>query len=138
MPLERILLDGTETGASSGIKINKAFDAIDLHKVVGNAHNPINSYKGGDIVSHAGFAYIAKHDVLPKAFSVVDWALIGTGVPMGDEIGGLAWKSTTTYLSGVVTTYGHKIYMAIKDTTGMQPDVSPSDWKIPVTDCGIF
>jgi len=137
MPLTKILTDGSETGESSAIKINRAFDEIDLHKVVGNAHTPTNSYKTGDITSHSGYAYIAKHAVPPKAFSVTDWELIGTGVQM-DEMGGLAWKSTTTYLSGVVATYGAFIYMAIKDTTGMRPDISPSDWQIPVTDCGNF
>ena len=137
MPLEKILLDGTETGASSGIKINKAFDVIDLHKVVGNAHNPAHSYKGGDIVSHSELAYVAKHDVPPKPFSVVDWVIVGTGVPM-TEIGGIIWNGSTLYTRGVIVTYNKIIYTARRDSNGMPPDVSPLDWRIPVTDCGNF
>lgn len=68
------------------------------------------------------------------------------GTPSGKEIGSFvsftldginAWAEITTYLVGDVISYDSKLYQALKDGTGHQPDISPTYWvEIPIDSSG--
>lgn len=53
-------------------------------------------------------------------------------VQVGVALGGLtvrgAWVISTAYDAGDVVTYSGLVYLALQDSTGAQPDTSPTDW----------
>lgn len=69
------------------------------------------------------------------------------GTPSGKDIGSFvsfilddinAWVEITTYLVGDVITYDSKLYQALKDGAGHQPDLSPTYWVEISTDTSGF
>lgn len=49
-----------------------------------------------------------------------------------------SWLVTTTYLIGDVIAYGGRLYQAIKDGDGHQPDISPTYWVLVSSDSSGF
>ncbi|WP_151767934.1 carbohydrate-binding protein [Acinetobacter oleivorans] len=69
------------------------------------------------------------------------------GTPSGIEVGSFvsftldginAWVEATTYLVGDVISYSSKMYQALKDGAGHQPDISPTYWVEISTDSSGF
>lgn len=69
------------------------------------------------------------------------------GTPSGKDIGSFvsftlddinAWVEITTYLVGDVISYSGKLYQALKDGAGHQPDISPTYWVEITTDTSGF
>ncbi|EXS25318.1 carbohydrate binding domain protein [Acinetobacter baumannii 573719] len=69
------------------------------------------------------------------------------GTPSGKDIGSFvsftlddinAWVEITTYLVGDVINYSGKLYQALKDGAGHQPDISPTYWVEITTDTSGF
>ncbi len=61
-------------------------------------------------------------------FDGVSWTQ-RPGPTIPAEHGGIAWKSGNPYKSGDLISYNHDVYIALKDSVGSQPDVSPLDWE---------
>lgn len=47
-----------------------------------------------------------------------------------DGIGAAAWDIGTAYSTGDLVNYSGAAYVALRSTTGDQPDISPSDWRV--------
>ncbi|MDO7394653.1 carbohydrate-binding protein [Acinetobacter baumannii] len=69
------------------------------------------------------------------------------GTPSGKEVGSFvsftldgisAWVEATTYLVGDVISYNSRLYQALKDGAGHQPDISPTYWAEIQTDTSGF
>lgn len=69
------------------------------------------------------------------------------GTPSGVDIGSIisfildginAWLATTTYLVGDVISYSSKLYQALKDGAGQQPDIAPTYWGEVTSDSSGF
>lgn len=62
-----------------------------------------------------------------KPIAMTDGRLTSSTVPETDYA---TWVSGTTYSTGqkVIRTTTHRIYEALKSTTGMTPETSPEDW----------
>ena len=69
------------------------------------------------------------------------------GKPSGKDVGSFiaftldgisAWVLTTTYLTGDVISYNSRLYQALRDGDGYQPDVSPTYWVLVNSDSSGF
>ena len=50
------------------------------------------------------------------------------------ERGGVYFSSGESYLGGDIVSYGADVYIALRDTSGDVPDVSPADWRLNSSD----
>ena len=92
-------------------------------------------------------------DGLATPYVMTGGDLVGSTLANGDEIiydgtiwtsrpgptipaehGGIAWTSANSYKAGDVISYDHKIYLALLDSNGVQPDTSTTDWEVSVND----
>lgn len=69
------------------------------------------------------------------------------GKPGGKDVGSFisftldgisAWVLTTTYLTGDVISYNSRLYQALRDGDGYQPDISPTYWVLVNSDSSGF
>ncbi|WP_303275507.1 carbohydrate-binding protein [Acinetobacter soli] len=69
------------------------------------------------------------------------------GKPSGKDVGSFisftldgisAWVLTTTYLTGDVISYNSRLYQALRDGDGYQPDISPTYWVLVNSDSSGF
>ncbi len=87
-------------------------------------------------------------DGLATPYVMTGGDLVGSTLSNGDEIifdgitwtsrpgptipaehGGIAWTSADSYKSGDIVSYSHEIFLALKDSNGVQPDTSITDWE---------
>ncbi len=91
------------------------------------------SYKPGDLVTHSGSIWVANAastNTAPGAFVpgvISPWTLLN---PL--ERGGVIWDTGDSYSIGDVVSdnINGNIYIAIADNSGMQPSMTPADWKL--------
>ena len=101
----------------------QANDIIDLRgraaAVAGGGTNLVNA------------SYNATTGILTHTMS--DGTLITATIPKEVEHGGVIWIGSTDFKTGDLVTQGGTTYIAIVDSTGQSPGVSPGSWKVLTT-----
>ncbi len=124
--LSKINLNNTETGITSGTKINDAIDYA--NQSGGNVYDIAKTYPIGTVISNGGLLYISNKLTTAGAFLIADWDL-------SPERGGVIYDGAKTYAIGDVVSEGGLVYVSLTGLSTL-PSTNPTDWELGSNDIG--
>ena len=95
-----------------------------------DSYNAATVYQDGDVVTHGGYAYVAREEVsgVTPVASASEWDLLAPGFNARSE-----WTTANLYKTGDVVTFSGWSYVCIADTAGTGYSYSPNNtnyWNI--------